>query len=408
VPISAMAMSTAMIMAMGGKAAWRAAILVTATPVAAGIVQAGIAQRLSRSDPVLAARLAPDDARIAMAAARKLVDRGGAATDRGIRALAATTLARDLTQTAAIEFRAVDAEQAGDAVRAGRLFDLSGAISRRSLPTRLWLIQRSVDRGDVRGALRDFDLALRTSAAAPSLLFPILAGATTDPALVAPIARMIDRPSDWRLPFLNFAVVHGDARASAALLLALRDRALATSNGVDQAMIARLVDARDFALVGHVRDAFSPSRAQRQLLEDGAFGDATAVYPFGWNLVGRGDIGAERGESGERPSLAWRAQPGRGGQVAAQLLLLAPGNYRLTTKTAVPGDVAPYWSLTCGEDGGASLATLDQPNHAGAVAGVDLTVPAGCTGQWLTLTLRAGGVSGGQSGAIAAVAITRR
>ncbi|MGN6817582.1 MAG: hypothetical protein ACTHJR_02820 [Sphingomonas sp.] len=384
----------------------RSAIVIVALLAAAGIVQAGLAERLSRSDPALAARLAPHDARIAMAAARKLVDDGGDATGPAIRALAATALSRDLTQTAAIEFRAVEAEGKGDRARAEQLIDLSDAISRRSLPTRLWLIQRSVDRGDVGGALRDFDLALRTSSAAPSVLLPVLAGATTDPGLVRPIARMLDRPSDWRVMFLDHAVAQGDARGIAAVLLAMCDRQTITANGIDQALIARLVGARDFALAGRLRDAFAPSAGPRPMLADGAFGDIAAP-PFGWSLVERGEIGAERGETNGRSSLMWRAEPGRGGQVAAQLLMLAPGKYRLASRTASSGDATPYWSLRCGEQGGAMLATLDQPGSAGAAASTDFVVASGCIGQWLTLTLRPGGGSGGQSGGIAAVTISR-
>lgn len=388
---------------------WRCAVVAGGLAAAAGIVQAGIVQRLVRSDPVAAARIAPYDARVAMAAARKLVEEGRGATDPAIRALTQATLARDLTQNAAIEFRAVDVEAAGDRARAAELFDLSDAISRRSLATRLWLIQRSVDRGDVGHALRDFDVALRTTAAAAPTLFPVLAGATSDPGLVVPIARMLDRPSDWRLMFLNYAVANGDIEGASAVLLHMRDRRLVTDNGVDLALIARLVDERRFALAGQVRAAFSGGKAQPLLVVDGAFADATASYPFGWSFVERGDIGAERSVANGRPELGWRSQPGRGGQVAAQLLLLSPGNYRLATMAAsATSDDTPYWSLTCGEQGGATLAQLDVPSASNAAAAVDVAVPAGCEGQWLTLTLRPGGTSGERTGAIVSVAITRR
>ena len=388
---------------------WRGAIVAGALVAAAGIVQAGTAQWLVRSDPVAAARVAPYDARIAMAAARKLVEEGRGPTDPAIRRLTQATLARDLTQNAAIEFRAVDVESAGNRARAARLFELSDAISRRSLPTRLWLIQRSVDRGDVGHALRDFDIALRTTTAAAPTLFPVLAGATSDPGLVAPIARMLDRPSDWRLLFLNYAVANGDIEGASAVLLRMRDRGLITGNGVDRALIARLVDERRFALAGRVRAAFSTGKAQPRLVVDGGFADAIGSPLFGWSFTERGDIGAERSTADGRPALSWRSEPGRGGQVAAQLLLLSPGNYRLTTMaaSATPYD-APYWSLTCGEQGGAALVRLDVPPAASATAAEDFAVPAGCEGQWLTLTLRPGGTSGERVGAIASVAITRR
>jgi len=388
---------------------WRGAVVAGALTAAAGIIHAGVAQRLVRSDPVAAARVAPYDARVAMAAARKLAEDGHGATDPAIRALTQATLARDLTQNAAIEFRAVDVEAAGDRARAAELFDLSDAISRRSLATRLWLIQRSVDRGDVGHALRDFDIALRTTAAAAPTLFPVLAGATSDPGLVVPIARMLDRPSDWRLMFLNYAVANGDIEGASAVLLHMRDRGMVTGNGIDRALIARLVGERRFALAGRVRGAFSAGKAQPHLIVDGAFADATGSYPFGWSFTERGDIGAERSIADGRPALGWRSEPGRGGQVAAQLLLLSPGNYRLvTTAASATSDDAPYWSLTCGEEGGSTLARLDVPSASNAAAAVDVAVPVGCEGQWLTLTLRPGGTSGERTGAIASVAITRR
>src|SRR5262249_7177342 len=92
-----------------------------------------------------------------------------------------------------------------DAPREQRLFELSSAISRRSLPTRLWLIQRSVDHGDVAGALENFDIALRTSTAAPDALFPVLATASSDPGLAQPLARLLDRPRYGRNPFPHSA-----------------------------------------------------------------------------------------------------------------------------------------------------------------------------------------------------------
>ncbi len=389
---------------------WRGAIVVVALLASAGVLRAGAAQMLSRSDPMRATAFAPDNARIAMDAARDATQRNVAATDPRIRALTLAALERDPTVTNAIELRALQAEADGEAAREAALFDLSGAISRRSLPTRLWLIQRSVDRGDVGGALRDFDVALRTSMTAPNVLFPILAEATTDPELVVPIARMVDRPSDWRVMFLNHAVAHGNAEGITAVVLRLRDRALVTGNGVDQALIARLVSERQFALAGQVRDTFRPVGGTHPLVADGRFADPAALFPFGWSLTGRGDAGSERSIVNGRTMLAWRAEPGREGQVAAQLLLLAPGSYRLSTTAASTGDAEalPYWSLGCGEQGGGVLARLDVPVASGASGSANFTVPQGCAGQWLTLILRPGGGSGGRSGAVAGVAVTRR
>lgn len=384
----------------------RGMIVVGALLASAAVLQTGLAQMVNRTDPLLAARIAHGDARIAVDAARATIARGADPSDPGVQTLVDAALARDATLPTAIELRAVALGMKGDAGREARLFELSSAISRRSLPTRLWLIQRSVDRGDVGGALQDFDVALRTSAAAPPLFFPVLAGATTDPTLIGPIAKMLDRPSDWRLMFLNYAV-RQNATGIAGVVLRMHDRGFVRANGVDRTLLARFVELRSFALAGQIRDAFSGGR-RPSLVADGEFAETSQGYPFGWQFTDRGDVGAERGVVGGRPVLSYRAEPGRGGQVASQLLLLAPGKYRLTTTAAsTAGDAPPYWTLTCGERGGAALARLDVLAQDRGTNGVDFTVPSDCAGQWLTLTVQPGGAAGGQTGAIGAVGINR-
>ncbi|HYC66064.1 MAG TPA: hypothetical protein VEC14_15145, partial [Reyranellaceae bacterium] len=201
----------------------RTAIVAAAIALSLPVLRSGAAQSLARADPVAAAELAPGDARAAVDAARARVEAGESAASPEVRRLVRTALRRDLTVPGALELRALDLELSGDRRRAGRLFELSSAISRRSLPTRLWLIQRSVDRGDVAGALDNFDLALRTSSAAPDILFPVLAGATADPGLVRPIAGVLDRPTDWRAMFLGYAISEGGAApAIADVVLAMR------------------------------------------------------------------------------------------------------------------------------------------------------------------------------------------
>ncbi|HEX4695438.1 hypothetical protein [Sphingomonas sp.] len=384
----------------------RGAIVAGALLASAAVLQAGIAQRVSLADPALAARIAPGNARIAVTAANSAITRGADVADPDVQGLVVAALKRDTTVTAAIELRAVTLGVKGEPRREAQLFGLSSTISRRSLPTRLWLIQRSVERGDVAGALHDFDVALRTSAAAPPILFPVLADATSDVTLIGPIAQMLDQPSDWRLMFLNFALAHGDARSIGETVVRMRDHAFVKANGLDRVLIARLVELRSFAFAGRVRDAFSEG-TRSPLIADGGFADPSAGYPFGWQLTDRGDVGAERAFAGGQTVLSYRAEPGRGGQVAAQLLLLAPGRYRLATRTASASDTRPYWTLTCGEQRSAALIRLDLPTQDRATSEANLTIPSGCAGQWLTLTLQPGGAAGGQTGTVASVSISR-
>jgi hypothetical protein len=387
------------------RAAARAAIVLGVLAAGALILPDSLATALSDGHPAFAARIAPWNARAAASAAVAI---GSDPRKPETRALVRTALARDLTVLATVELRAVDLAASGKQADAARLFHLSDRLSRRSLPTRLWLIQASVDRGDVAGALANFDIALRTSNDAPPILFPVLARATADSSLTEPIARMLDRPSDWRLMFFEWALANDASLHSIAnVAVRMRDRGIITRNKVDQRLIESLVTAGDFAQALRLRQRFDARPLP--LVADARFRDPSALYPFGWGLVSDGSIGAERSFDGNGSALTYRATSPRSGQVAAQLLVLLPGQYALATRTAAASvGEAPYWSITCGQEGGPQLAGLDQPVAAGRAATTAFVVPGACPAQWLALRLRPSGAATAQSGAIAWVTVARR
>jgi hypothetical protein len=360
---------------------------------------------LSGGNPTLAARIARSNARIAIASAA-----AARADPRSpeIRSVVRAALARDLTVLPAIELRAADLAASGRTPQAERLFLLSNRLSRRSLATRLWLIQTSVDRGDVAGALANFDIALRTSTRAPEILYPILAKASADPTLTVPLARLLDRPSDWRLMYFEWALANDpDTHSLANVTMQMRSRPLIHANTIDQRLIEQLVTKGDFVQALRLRRWFDPRPAP--LVADPHFEGRSAQFPFGWGLVSDGSVEAELSLSSNGPVLAYRAASSHSGQVAAQLLALPAGRYVLATRTAAAaaGD-APLWSIACGEDGGASLAELEQPMTAHAETATDFVVPGRCPAQWLVLQLRPSGRSTAQSGAIEWVSVRPR
>lgn len=395
---------------MNQRFAARAAIALFVLTVGGAVLWDGAATQLGRGDPRLAARLVPFDARIAVQAARARLGVGGSIRDPDVRRQVRRALARDVTQPAAIELRALQAQADGDGRRETRLFELSDAISRRSLGARTWLIQRSVNRGDVQGALEDFDIALRTSTAAPPILFPVLVRAASDPGLTAPIARLLDRRQDWRGMFLHYAVADAHAPPGVAdVVLAMRDRRTVTEGHIDQMLVGELVSQRSFAEARRVYDAFHARPAHPTLVADPDFSRPAELFPFGWELVERGEAGATRSRADGRPALAYQSLPGGGGEVAVQLLMLPPGDYRLRARTAQPAAdrlATPFWTLTCGQEGGPQIALLDQPSAKGAVAEGNVVVPADCPAQWLVLHLR--GADGPNAGAIATVSAEPR
>lgn len=387
-------------------------VLVSVALVAAtAVLRFGVATSLSRHDPIEAAQIAPNDAAIAVAAARALSGKDTVHQSRDVRRLIDVALARDVTDPTSIEFKSLQSGADGNHRREARLFSLSDRVSRRSLPTRLWLIQHAVDRGDLVGALKNFNIALRTSTDAPAVLFPVLARASNDPTLAMPIAQLLDQPSDWRLPFLHYAITDGDAAAGiAAIVLRIRNRTWMTENEFDGALVAELVTEGLFTQASAVQDSFHPVPARNALVRDSSFADSTTRYPFGWLFEQKGDIGAERSRIAGRTALTYQSLPGGVGPVGTQLLLLQPGSYRLKIRTASPPTdltAPPLWTLTCAGDQGAQIALLNQPPARDSEASADFTVKPECVAQYLVLYLRESDVPAGQTGAISAVSITR-
>jgi hypothetical protein len=371
----------------------------------AGVVQSGIAPWLRERHPAYAAQLAPWDARSAVAAALRTIEGGAAPDDPVVQALARRALRRDATVPAAIELVALARESRGSRSDAAVLYRLSDRIGRRSLATRLWLVQDAVERGDVAAALAHMDIALRTSSAAPEIVFPALARGLEDAHLVAPIAALVDRPSDWREAFLDHAAVEADPAAAGALFLALRDGRAVT--GSDRSVVVRLVDAGHFAAARRVDERFGGASPADGTIVDRSFAESGARYPFGWGLSDRSALGARREARGGRAVLAYHARAGEGGQVAAQLLTLRQGRYELRTRIA-EGEALPArptWALTCASSTRV-LVALPVPAGAGTEAAAAFAVPAGCPAQWLALILRP--ALDPQSGSIAEVSITGR
>ena len=337
--------------------------------------------------------------------ARGLIRQNRSPTEPEVTNLVQGALRRDLTQPAALEMRALAYERSGDRAAASRLYRLSDRISRRSLATRLWLVQDAVGRGDVRQALANMDVALRTSSAAPNFVFPALARGLEDPALVKPIAAMVDRPSDWREAFLIYASDSAEPTSAAALFLALRNARVISKDELDLKLIARLVDGGKFTLARRLDATFEPRAASGELVEDGSFDNSAARYPFGWGLAENGELGATREIEDGRAVLAYHANPAEGGQVAAQLLMLRPGSYELDLKAgrSQATQVPPVWTLACAGQA-KTIATVPLTPGRRARQVVGFTVARDCPAQWLTLTVRPALVP--QAGSIERVTIS--
>lgn len=275
-----------------------------------------------------------------------------------------------------------------------RVLQFSDRISRRDLQTRIWLIENAVGRGDVNGALRHFDIALRTSTAAPEILFPVLDNAITEPAIAVAVTKLFATDPPWLRAFAEFVVARGQ---NAVALSSIMTRLPAGLTQVDAptraALISKLVSDNEFEPARSLYRTVAADRDKAGPVRDGKFAQEPLWPPFDWAIVNGLDFGAEiaAGQGG----LAFWAQPSVGGTVARQLIFLPKGQYALessATQSASDRFSGPIWHVRCAGTEQRELAALPLPSASDRPlrSRLRFVVPERCATQWLELEVRGG------------------
>jgi len=349
--------------------------------------------------------LAPGDGQIAAILSEKLSGPEAGAADRA-RAdrVARTALRREPTAVAAIATLGIDAAIRGDQAAARRLFTYSRRLSRRDLRTNLWSVEDAVARGDVSGALRNYDIALRTSRAALDLMFPVLASAVVESSIRSELTRTIAARPPWGGAFTDFLANNGpDPQASAALFLGLRRAGVSVSEGAAATAVIRLVSAGAFNQAWRYYAAIRPGADRRRSRDPRFASGIVTPAAFDWVPVNDAGVSTSIQRSGDAGVFDFAAPSSVGGPLLSQLQLLPPGDYVLEGRVAgldQPEGSRPYWSLGCRD--GSELGRVTLPNAAGASAAFAgrLRVPPGCPVQTLVLVARPSDAVSGLSGQI--------
>ncbi|MGW8192428.1 hypothetical protein [Sphingomonas hankookensis] len=386
----------------------RGALAITAAGLGYVSVSHSLAYMIRASAPARAHALASWDGRITALLSEQLSGPDATPADRK-RAdeLARLALRQDPTTVPAVATLGINAQVRGDTTAARRIFAYSERLSRRDLRTRLWAIEDAVDRGDIPGALRNYDIALRTSRIAAGLLFPVLASAISDPDIrQALVSRLVQRPI-WSDQFLaSIAATGPEVRATAILFEALQRRGITLPSGAASALVSRLLAEN------HVGDAWrfyatlTPGADRRVARDPNFTANLTSPTPFDWVPVIDSGVSAtlQRGERGG--IFDFSVPPNLGGPILRQTQLLPPGNYEIKGSSIgieQADDALPYWTLTC--PNGRELGRVIVPNSAqanGRFAG-RFTVPAGCMVQQLVLVARSSEQLSGLTGQISEI-----
>ncbi|WP_159709364.1 hypothetical protein [Sphingomonas sp. AX6] len=383
---------------------WRmflvAIVLVTGTFA----VRHSLGLALANRSPEAALNIDRENAIVRARAAFDMVDGETDRTRFGeARALALGALQRDAGNVTALAVMGLTSDRtaASDAA-----FSAAERLSRRDLSTQLWMIESAVADNDIAGALRHYDTAMRTSRAAPSILFPVLIGAASDEALRVEIANTLARRPSWGGLYIQQLAQSGDVRAAASLLMRLKRQGVPTGAAADAALYSRLIEARLFDVAWAVYATDTPEAARAGVRNPRFSEQPVSPTPFDWQTTDTEFVSAQiEPGAGGQGRLSFSTASGEGGEAARQMLALPSGPYRLQSRVATlqgADEAPPYLRVTC-LPAGNELSRV--PLAARAPSSATFTVPAGCAGQSLALIIQPGSGLATVEGAIDQISV---
>lgn len=365
-----------------------------------------VAQVAAKSNPLTADAIISYDGRLTAAHAAALITPTVSQAERTLAgALSRKALRQDPTAVSAAATLGIVTLAQNDPSAARRLLAYAQMLSRRNVQTQLWSIEDAVGRGDVPGALRWYDIALRTKPELSDVLYPVLAQASRDPTIRTALVRTLAGRPPWSDSYVGFAAGQkDDPQSTAALFAQLRARGVAIPAAAQASVVNVLLDGGN---VGEAWRHYATIRpgATRTRTRDPRF-TAMLETPslFDWTPVNDGNVSTSIQRTRDGGAFEFSAPASIGGAVLQQVQLLPAGTYRLLGHSdgiAQDTRALPYWMLTCRADG-REIGRVMVPNSVqagGKFAGM-LTVPANCPVQTLTLFAQASDAIGGVSGQI--------
>lgn len=297
----------------------------------------------------------------------------------------------------ALSLYGVAQDQLGQGALADRVMTLAGTRSWRDLTTQVWLFLRRMRERRFQEGLERADALIRRQPEPPAILLRILAAAMRDPDAMEAMARRLVYAPEWRRGFIDVLARDPQLPPDAAYPLLARLAAGPTppTDGEIGSLLKRLTAQGDYAEAVQDWRVLTRAPPSTSLVNNGGFERAPGPAPFDWTL-GAG--------------VGWSAQiapaPGEGHgqglevdydgvsppQPTQQLLVLAPGGYRLSGDQLSDGQGSSpplVWEVACADSGESLARATFLPGEASQwrTFSADFVVPsAGCAAQWLRLT----------------------
>jgi hypothetical protein len=276
--------------------------------------------------------------------------------------------------------RGVQAQVAGRMALAVQAFGAAERRDPRSLPAHYFLADSSFRAGDTDRGLREVGALARLAPNGLSSIAPYVAAYAKDRSNW-PRLRDLFRTSPDLAEVALEALASDPANADAIMALADEQHRGAKAIWLP-GLVGTLVNAGQYAKARAIWASTTNAVPAGATVYDAAFQDADRPPPFNWLLISSTVGLAERQPGGRLHVIFYGREDG---WLARQLLLLAPGQYRLSMKvTGSAADAQPLtWAIRCDKTQ-TPFAAVPLSNVASRP--FSFSVPANCPAQWLELT----------------------
>ncbi len=365
-----------------------------------------VAQVVARSRPQAANALVSYDGRLSATRASSLMTPETGALGRAeAGALSRAALRQDPTAVSAAATLGVVTLAQNDIANARRLFSYAQMLSRRNITTQLWSIEDAVGRGDVGGALRWYDITLRTKPDMSDVLYPVLAQASRDPSIRGALVRKLANNPPWSNSFVGYAAAQkDDPQNTAALFSALQVHGVAIPSTAQTSLVNLLLSIGNFDQAWRYYAAIRPGATRARVRDPRFTAMIETPSAFDWATLSDNSIAASIQRTRDGGTFEFSAPASIGGPVLQQVQLLPPGSYRLSGHSdgiAQDARALPYWTLICrGDERELGRVVVPNSARAGGMFVGTLVVPTDCPVQTLSLFARASDAIGGTSGQI--------
>jgi hypothetical protein len=258
-----------------------------------------------------------------------------------------------------------------------------------------WMIRSAVAQGKTSAAILRIDALLRQNLLTDEMT-SLLRQLASDTSATGPLIDRLTENPTWRQGFLTNlqALSPADAEGQERLLLGLRRTAAPPTASETSSYLSWLVahgEPLRALRLWHILNGKAPSQ---DLIEDPTLGRVVSASdtpsPFGWIEADTPGLAITPDSNSGSPGLEISFDGTGPARALSQLLVLAPGSYRLSALWQPPegGGRSLRLQLACVDGGDIPLENHRPWNEQGGTNTiVQVTIPAGCATQRLTLWL---------------------